>query len=451
MQNRKLFGAVLAASLSLATLASCATPTPAGVNSSAGVSQKSGTSSTAAGTFAGPVSAGSNASVQGSGSSDTLAVKSADASVATAQALAAERAMDDYSVSIDGTAASPYYTLAGFRGEAEGGASLSHGGGDTSATANASATGAANVGGRGAPGSERSATGAANANDDHKGGRADGGATDAQGPNGKSNEGEHGGRGHGAAHIDAALKSKLEGRREGAKEKASKRLRSDESKSLKDAAQKAGWVTNADGTKTKTIETDVTLTVNAKTTTRHVKMVRTLNADGVLSSEIHDFTETLADGANRTSHREKTLNADGSYTVVFTSTTTFADKSSRTAVWNKTIGADGGVTGTGTITWTDSAGAVTKTVKITLGGSEDEQAANPGDDKKPAVTADDDKDSAPPAPAASATPVPAASGTPAPAASSTPAPAASSTPTPAASATPTPAASAAATTTTTTH
>jgi hypothetical protein len=398
MQNRKILGAMLAASLSLTTLASCAT----GVGAGATVGQKAPASSganmvTAAGNL-GPASTGNAAVAQGAGSVNNMAFMSADASAATAQALSSERAMDDYSVSVDEKLVAPYYTLAALSGDASTSVAVSGSGSGTSGSATVAATSAAKVDssagdgdGSAVPGSERSATGAAHANDrnEHRGGgRADDGAT---GANGKSDDSARGGHRRGAGHIDAAVKAKLEGRREGAKNRAAKRLKADETNSLKNAAKKAAWTTNADGTKTKTIEVDVTLTANAKTQTRHVKMERTVNAEGVLAMEVNDFSETLADHASRTSHREKTLNADGSYTVTFTSTITFADKSTRTATWNKTIGAEGGVTGTGTITWTDSKGLVTKTVKITLGGSEDAQAANAGDDKKPAVTADDDK------------------------------------------------------------
>ncbi len=177
--------------------------------------------------------------------------------------------------------------------------------------------------------------------------------------------------------LKAEVKAKLEARLTKLADKRKTRLaKHKDGAKVKDAAAKAKWVDNGDGTQTKTIEFDVTKTANAKTMTRHRKMVRTVNIeDKALVKLSVEFSHTSPNGASHAMTRTKTLNEDGSYTVVFHSEIKHKDGSSRVADWTKTISAEGGVTGTGKIEWKDAAGAVKKTSAITLGGNEEEETA----------------------------------------------------------------------------
>ena len=208
------------------------------------------------------------------------------------------------------------------------------------------------------------------------------------------------------AALKAEIKAKVKGRHAEKKEKSKARraLHKGEHDAIAKASRDAAWVDNGDGTKTKTFETTVTRTVNGETMTRHVLMVRTMNADGIVIADHTEFSQTLPNGVSKLSVRDKSLQADGTYKATYHAEMTFEDGTKRVTDWSKTIGADGSVTGTGTITWTDQAGAVVKTVTVTLGGTEDDEQVEPG---APAPTA-----SLPPAtdesPTASASPSPSA-------------------------------------------
>ena len=148
---------------------------------------------------------------------------------------------------------------------------------------------------------------------------------------------------------------------------------------IRGALKKAEWVKNPDGTLTKTISVDVTKTVNGQTMTRKATIVRTINADKVLLSATADFDQSLPGGLRRVSKRSKTLNEDGSYTVIFHSEITLPNGTVRVAHWEKTISAEGGAAGTGKIEWRAADGSVTKTVTVALGGSDEAPTAEAED------------------------------------------------------------------------
>jgi hypothetical protein len=377
MKSTKLLGAMLAASLTLASLAGCATPSTAGA--------VKGTTGAKPGTSAGTTT---NAGTTGAqpGTTTTKPVAAAPIIAASAaSALSEERTMEDYSVTVDDAIVAAYalVSLSDNRGPGGGGtAGRPDGEHDPSPrpssgiSADASATGEAHA-------SDAAHAGAGNA-DDH----GDRGGHGGQGA-------EHGGRADAHTHLAADVRAKGKAHRDEAKAKAAKRVKPEEADKLKDAAKKSPWVTNADGSKTKTIESDVSRTENGQTVTRHVKMVRTVNADGDLLSEVNDVSATLPNGGSRTAHREKTLNADGTYHVTFTMTLTNADKSTRTVNWDKTIGTDGSVSGKGTVSSTDKDGKATEPAEVELGGSDDAPtAADPAGstvataDTAPAATTD---------------------------------------------------------------
>lgn len=218
------------------------------------------------------------------------------------------------------------------------------------------------------------------------------------------------------AKLDAKVSEKLKDRLKQKVEKVKGRL--DKMKGaadkIKNQAKNAPWVDNGDGTETKTIKFEVTKSVNAQGATRSVEMTRTRNKEtkDLVSSEVK-FSMTMPNGMSRNSTRTKTLNADGSYTVVFHGEFTFKDGTKRVADWTKTIAVDGSVTGTGTIVWTDASGKETKKVEVSLNGTDEEtKATTEGEVVTPAPA--EPEASASPAPSASpsASPSPEASASP---------------------------------------
>jgi hypothetical protein len=154
---------------------------------------------------------------------------------------------------------------------------------------------------------------------------------------------------------------------------------------LRDKAQKGKWIATepADGTEYKAFDFSVEKNVKAngkeaafgRSVT--MKRVRNIETKDLVSSHV-EFSQSLPNGLTRKSVRDKVLNEDGTYSVTFHSELTLAGGAKRVADWNKTIAVDGSVSGTGTITWTDAAGAVTKETKITLNGTEEDTGADTG-------------------------------------------------------------------------
>lgn len=183
------------------------------------------------------------------------------------------------------------------------------------------------------------------------------------------------------ARLSAEIRERLEARRAEIKAKIQARLdkRMIERGALQRALTRAPWVENADGTKTKTLEFSVTKTAGGKTMTKSSKMVRTVDADGVLVYSSTELSQATPSGMTRTATRTKTLQADGSYVVVFDATHAHADGRSRVAHWEKTIALAGEVTGTGSITFKNADGSTAKVVTLNFGGSEEENTAKAKD------------------------------------------------------------------------
>lgn len=179
------------------------------------------------------------------------------------------------------------------------------------------------------------------------------------------------------ANVRAEVRAKLKERLAKVKAKAKARVdRLKEAAKLREVGKSAAWVAGEDGTETQTIATSVEKTVNGTTFVRSVSMVRVRRTDDkVLVSAKTEFKHTLPNGASRTSTREKALQEDGSYKIVFHSEQTLPNGTKRVADWEKTISADGVVSGTGTIVVTLADGTV-KTTTITLKGTEEAPAAD---------------------------------------------------------------------------
>lgn len=174
------------------------------------------------------------------------------------------------------------------------------------------------------------------------------------------------------------VRAKIEARHAALKAKV--KARTDKMTAEKEAIGKAvrtgRWVKNSDGTETQSIAFSVEKSANGQTFSRSVKMTRVRKSDDkTLVSANTEFASTH-NGTARKVTRSKTLNPDGSYTVVFHSEMTFKDGSKRTADWTKTIGADGAVAGTGTIVWT---GKTNKAINLTFGGTEEAETATSAD------------------------------------------------------------------------
>jgi hypothetical protein len=108
-----------------------------------------------------------------------------------------------------------------------------------------------------------------------------------------------------------------------------------------------------------------------------------------------DIADVYADKASKTVHWEKTLQADGSFSLAYHHEYTDAKGKKYVADWSKTLTADGHVTGSGTFTTTDASGALIAQQTLTIGGD---------DTTGSTVTTGDA--AATPAPAPTATPSP---------------------------------------------
>lgn len=192
------------------------------------------------------------------------------------------------------------------------------------------------------------------------------------------------------------LKKKQDERRVKQQEQLAKRLdkMKDVRGKMKDAF-KGGWVAgDEEGTEKKTHSFSATKTVNGKTMSRSVEMIRVRSKEtkALLSAHV-SFSQELPNGLTRTSTRDKVLQEDGSYLVTFHSELTLAGGAKRVVDWTKTIAADGSVTGTGTIVWTGKDGKTsTKTVTLAISGKEEAETttatdAATGTEAEVAVTA----------------------------------------------------------------
>jgi hypothetical protein len=179
--------------------------------------------------------------------------------------------------------------------------------------------------------------------------------------------------------LPAEVKARIADRQAGLRAKA--KAKTDQmtaEKAAIDKATRAGrWVKNTiDGTESQSIAFSFEKSVNGQTFSRAVKMTRIRHSDDkTLVSATTEFSSTH-NGITRKATRARTLQADGSYHVVFHSEMTFKDGSKRTADWTKAITPDGAVSGTGTIVWT---GKTHKAINLTFGGTEEAETARTTD------------------------------------------------------------------------
>lgn len=194
--------------------------------------------------------------------------------------------------------------------------------------------------------------------------------------------------------LKQAIKAMRDKHDQKMKNKAKGRLdkMQNEAKAIERAAKHATWVKNADGTETKAMSFKIEQTVNGEVSSRSVEMTRTRRSDDKTLVSAHTASSFSQNGISRSMVRDQQLQEDGSYAVTFHSEAIAKDGSKRVAHWEKSIAADGAVTGTGTIVWT---GKVTKTVTITIGGTEEAEtatAADPATNTETEVTTTPDGD-----------------------------------------------------------
>ncbi|MFP5502045.1 MAG: hypothetical protein ACLGIN_06120 [Candidatus Sericytochromatia bacterium] len=213
-------------------------------------------------------------------------------------------------------------------------------------------------------------------------------AEEAEEEEDEAGAGKKGKRGAGRGRMPEHVRAKLQERQAKHAEKIQKRL-----EKMKDAKEKiaekmkGAWVDNGDGTESKRFSFSMSKTVNGKTMAKSIEMERTRDSETkeLISSSVK-ASQTQPNGQSKSSERSKTVNADGSFTVVFHAEHVFKDGTKRVADWTKTVALDGSVSGTGSIVWTDKDGNEVKKTTVTLGGSEDApEAAAEGE----TVTADD--------------------------------------------------------------
>ncbi|MDB5101918.1 MAG: hypothetical protein JWM80_6339 [Cyanobacteria bacterium RYN_339] len=343
--NKNIFGAMIASSLVLATLAGCNTPTPGGA-SATGTTTGGTTGTTTPSKPTGTTTGTPAVTTQPGTTTGSTATASNETSSEAASAMADERAMDDYSAVAeqeDPTPASFYVLDVAATGAAK-------------ATVTAGATGAAAVN--------------ANAGADLKAAAA----KIKAGQKLTDDERRAAIKGAAKVKITVEVKAKVQARIKERNQKIAKRLDklSNQREKMRNQLKGVKWVDNGDGTQTKTISFDDTRTVNGKSVTRKATISRTIQTDTKALVSWHaDFDQTLPNGLHRVSTRDKVLQEDGTYLVTFHSELTLAGGAKRTSDWTKTIAADGSVTGKGTITWANKDGKIVKTVTITLSGDED--------------------------------------------------------------------------------
>lgn len=187
----------------------------------------------------------------------------------------------------------------------------------------------------------------------------------------------------GKAMIGAAVKAKIQQRRAAIKQRLQARLakKAAVAGKLRQALAAAPVTEDENGNKTREFNFDAerSATVNgqARTRTMAVTAIRTVNAEGVLVYSKFTGNQTDSNGRSRSYTREKTLNADGSYTVVFTRNRTGQNGATYAANWTKTISAEGAASGTGTITLTRNGNTMTK--NLTFGGTAETPVATVAD------------------------------------------------------------------------
>ncbi len=121
--------------------------------------------------------------------------------------------------------------------------------------------------------------------------------------------------------------------------------------------------TSADGSVT-TI-TEITIARNHHTSKEVI--TRTTAADGTLLAVTYDLERTNKSGHSMVVHRERHLNADGSWTGTFRKVVTRKDGKTKTVVWTASGAADGSEQASGTITRFDGSTATISIVRATDG------------------------------------------------------------------------------------
>ncbi|MFP5502379.1 MAG: hypothetical protein ACLGIN_07800 [Candidatus Sericytochromatia bacterium] len=360
MKKQNVLGLVLATSLALTSLAGCQVPgmagqTPSGTNATGGQQQPGGQTAAAQPT-------------------------KTETREGAAVALAEEREMDDLDYAAgDSTAAAYAVAMVGQPKPREGEVAITATGGAEAGEGEVAIT----------------ATGGGEAGADlpeaEAGVEAQAGMTAKPGPRAERQQDRRAAlKDRRAALKDklAGLKEKLEKRKMERKAKVEARLAKIKGAAdkVREKAKAAAWVDNGDGTESKTLSANVEKSVNGKAANKSYEFSRTRDSETkVLIGSTVKLSQTLPNGMSRLVERTKTLNEDGTYTVVFHSEHTFKDGRKRVADWTKTIAVDGTVSGTGTIVWTDKDGNEVKKTEVTLNGTEDAPEAEAGGEE---VTAD---------------------------------------------------------------
>lgn len=138
------------------------------------------------------------------------------------------------------------------------------------------------------------------------------------------------------------------------------------------ALEAATWTDNGDGTRTRVVAFTVPADQATGAPSRDVRMTLTIDAEtGVLVASKHEATLTFASGVRRELTRELAVQADGAYQVAMTMIDTEPDGATRTTTWSVTIAVDGSRSGSGTTVWKDGNGTILRTVEHDLAGTYD--------------------------------------------------------------------------------
>jgi hypothetical protein len=146
---------------------------------------------------------------------------------------------------------------------------------------------------------------------------------------------------------------------------------------LRGAINQSNWIANPDGTLTKTVETDVSKTIQGGAFSRHVLVRATVHAgtDIMLHQLVH-FELDFKDGSKRITTREVVMLDDGTHHIEFHQDVIGKLGFHHTVEWTKDVDLDALVTGHGSLSVINPKGKVTASSSVEFDGTADAPRAH---------------------------------------------------------------------------
>jgi hypothetical protein len=149
---------------------------------------------------------------------------------------------------------------------------------------------------------------------------------------------------------------------------------------LRDTIKSNVWIANADGTLSKTIETDINKTIAGATFARHVVIRATVHAGtDLMLHHIAHFELDFKDGSKRITTREVVMLDDGTHHIEFHQDVVGKFGFHHIVDWTKSVDLEGLVSGHGSFTIVNPKGKVTASASIDIDGSADAPHAHSTD------------------------------------------------------------------------